>query len=106
MDRLGLLIGEPVEGWEQLLPPSGIMQVLSHFKDTANLNTLAMDLERALDDYMTHFTLKFRYIPFAPENILTFLWRKEMDAMNVRIALVGVANGADRSLLKGLFRLV
>lgn len=104
MDRLGLLLGEPIEGWDQLLQPSGITKVLSHFKDIGDINTLILDLEQAFDDYMTLFTRKFRYIPFAPENILTFLWRKEMDAMNVRIALVGVANGADRLQLRGLFR--
>ena len=104
MDRLVLLLGEPVEGWDQLLQPSGIAQVLSHFKDTADLDILTMELEKALDDYMTRFIRKFRYIPFAPENVLTFLWRKEMDAMNVRIALVGLANGAERALLKGMFR--
>ncbi len=103
-DRLGLLLGEPIEGWDQSLPPAGVSSVLSQFRETTDLGLLAVDIERALDDYVTDYSKRFRYSPFAPENAIAYLWSKEIDAKNVRIAMVGVANGADRATVGRLIR--
>ncbi|MDO9508092.1 MAG: V-type ATPase subunit [Thermovirgaceae bacterium] len=104
LDRIVSLINEPFEGWERLLAFADVSKALSGGQEHADLDSLLVDLERSIDDYLTGVLEKFRYSSFAPENVLYFLWKKEIEARNVRIILVGIGNGADKAVLRRLLR--
>jgi V/A-type H+-transporting ATPase subunit C len=104
VSRIVSLINEPIEGWERILAFADVSKAVAGAQDHSDIDSLLVDLERAIDDFLTGVLEKFRYSPFAPENVLSFLWSKEMEAKNVRIALVGIGNGADRMVLRRLLR--
>ncbi|MDT8285270.1 MAG: V-type ATPase subunit, partial [Thermovirgaceae bacterium] len=103
-DRIISLISEPFEGWERLLAFADVAKALSGAQEHGDLDSLLAELERSLDDFLTGILEKFRYSSFAPENVLFFLWEKEIEAKNVRILLVGIGNGAEKSVLRRLLR--
>jgi V/A-type H+-transporting ATPase subunit C len=72
--------------------------------ESGNTDDFVVDLEKALDDYITGVLKPYRYSTFAPENILTYLWAKESESKNVRVILVGLSSGADRKSLRRLLR--
>lgn len=104
VERLVSLISEPLEGWERILSFAEVSRALSGAQEHSDLDSLLVDLERSIDDFISGVLSKFRYSPFAPENVLSFLWAKEIESKNVRILLVGIGNGADRSVLRRLLR--
>jgi len=63
-------------------------------------------LEKALDDYISGMLAPFSYTPFAPENVLRFLWSKEIETKNVRIVLVSKTSGLDRDMVRKVLRRV
>jgi V/A-type H+-transporting ATPase subunit C len=70
----------------------------------SDFDTLIVEVEKALDEYVLRVVEDARFSSTAPENVLFYLWSKEMEAKNVRIILVGKASGADRDVLRGLLR--
>lgn len=103
-EKLLSLLAEPVEGWGRLLSFAGVSSVFEEMPETANAEDLVVDLEKAVDDYITDVLGPYRYSAFAPENILTYLWSKEIESRNVRIVLVGISNGVNRESLRRLLR--
>ncbi|MDI9393807.1 MAG: V-type ATPase subunit, partial [Synergistota bacterium] len=63
-----------------------------------------VDLEKSIDDFLSWVLAKYKYSPFAPENVLHYLWMKETEAKNVRVLLIGIGNGAERTVLRRLLR--
>lgn len=103
-DRLISLYGEPLESWGRALAFADIGSVLLQMGDISDIESLLVDLEKVLDDYVTHILQKARYDAFSPVNVLLYLWSKEMESRNVRIVLVGKANGADKEVVRRLLR--
>ena len=56
------------------------------------------------DTPATAFLSSFRYRSDAPENVLAFLWAKEMEVKNLRIVLVSKASRSDRDKVRRLLR--
>lgn len=105
IDQLLSIYSEPFEFWIRALTFTDLGPTLGMLSSKdSDLEAILVDMERALDDYITSVIHRYRYDPFAPENILRYLWMKEMETKNVRIVLVGKSNGADRNLLRGLLR--
>lgn len=104
VEKILPLINEPFEGWERFLSFSDVSRTLSGAQEHTGLDSLIVDLERSIDDHLSGVLAKFKYSAFAPENVLHFLWMKEIEAKNLRILLVGIGNGADRSVLRRLLR--
>jgi V/A-type H+-transporting ATPase subunit C len=103
-ERILSLMAEPVEGWSRILGFADVSTVFRKIPEAGNTDEVVIDLEKALDDYITSVLGPYRYSTFAPENILTYLWSKETESKNVRIILVGVLNGVDRESLRRLLR--
>ncbi len=103
-ERLLSLLSEPVESWPKAIAFADVARAFSEIQDVSDLSALLVEMERIIDDYVAYMLEKAKYKAFAPENILAFLWKKELEAKNIRIALVSVANNTDRTLAKGLFR--
>lgn len=104
IDRLLSLYGEPLESWGRALGFADVGSVLLQMGDISEFEGLLVDLEKVLDDYVTHILQKARFDAFSPVNVLLYLWSKEMESRNVRIALVGRANGVDRGVVRRLLR--
>jgi V/A-type H+/Na+-transporting ATPase subunit C len=104
VEKIVSMIGEPLEGWERILSFADVSRALSGAQEHSDIDSLLVDLERSIDDFLSFVLEKFRYSPFAPENVLNYLWKKEIEAKNVRILLVGIGNGAERSVLRRLLR--
>lgn len=103
-DRILSLIAEPVEGWGRILNFADVSKAFGEMPESGNTDDFVVDLEKALDDYITGVLKPYRYSTFAPENILTYLWAKESESKNVRVILVGLSSGADRKSLRRLLR--
>lgn len=103
-ERLLSLLSEPVESWPRAIAFADVGRAFSDVQDVTDLNSLLVEMEKIIDDYVASILEKAKYNAFAPENILAFLWKKELEAKNIRIALVSVGNNTDRTLAKGLFR--
>jgi len=104
VEKVNSLLNEPFEGWERFLSFADVSRTLSSVQEHTGLDSLIVDLERSIDDFLSGILAKFKYSAFAPENVLCFLWLKEIEAKNLRILLVGIGNGADRSVLRRLLR--
>lgn len=103
-EKLLSLYAEPVEGWGRILSFSDVSKTFSHVQDANDLNSLVVEMEKVLDEYTAAIVESSKYQAFAPENVISFLWKKELEAKNIRIALVSVSNDTDRTLARGLFR--
>ncbi|WP_286934957.1 MULTISPECIES: V-type ATPase subunit [Aminobacterium] len=104
VEQLLSMLSEPIESWVRVLSYADIGRVLYHVQDGADMNALLVEMEKILDDYVTSILQTAKYSAFAPENVLNYLWHKEMEAKNVRVALVSVANAMDKDLARGLMR--
>ncbi|WP_024822371.1 V-type ATPase subunit [Aminobacterium mobile] len=104
VEQLLSMLSEPIESWVRVLSYADIGRVLYHVQDGADMNALLVEMEKILDDYVTSILQTAKYSAFAPENVLNYLWHKEMEAKNVRVALVSVANAMDKDLARRLMR--
>ncbi len=103
-EKLLSLLPEPVESWGRSLSFSEVGDAFSHVEDSSDLSTLVVRMERLLDEYIFSVLEESKFGAFEPGYVLSFLWKKEMEAKNLRIAMVSVANDTDRSMAKGLLR--
>jgi len=62
------------------------------------------EVERRSDKLISDYLNKYQYDPFAPEQIVRYLWLKETEVRNLRIILVGKASGVEKDMIKGLLR--
>lgn len=103
-EKLLALLNEPVESWPRVLSFSDVSGVFANVPDLSDLGALIVEMERALDEYVSAILARAKYEAFTPENVIAYLWAKEMEAKNLRIALVAVANNTDRTIARGLLR--
>ncbi|MBN1333117.1 MAG: V-type ATPase subunit [Synergistales bacterium] len=103
-EKLVGLIGEPVESWSRDLSFADIGLTLHHLQEVSDLGSLIVQIEKVLDEYISRILYKSRYGAFSPENVLHFLWLKEMETKNLRIILVAIANHTDKEVVRGLLR--
>jgi V/A-type H+-transporting ATPase subunit C len=104
MERLLSLLAEPTEAWGRVLAASSLGGVYASTQEGADIASLVTELEKLLDEFSYHVIKNSKYEAFAPGNVLLYLWQKELEAKNLRIALVAVANGTDREIARRLLR--
>ncbi|MDI9369558.1 MAG: V-type ATPase subunit [Synergistaceae bacterium] len=103
-DKLLPILNEPVESWPRILSYSDVSGVFANVQDMSDIGAMLVDMEKVLDEYVSAVLGRAKYEAFAPENVISFLWQKELEAKNLRIALVSVANDTDRSVARRLLR--
>ncbi len=103
-DVLISLLPEPFDSWGRMLSFSNIGSALSAVQDDGNFDNLIVSLEKALDDYCQAVLAGARYSSNAPENILAYLWGKEMEVKNIRTILVSKGMAADREEVRRSLR--
>lgn len=103
-EHLLSLLPEPLEGWAKLIGFADAGLLLGEMKELGDMNHVLVEMERLLDNYITGVLAKAKYGAFSEDNVMQYLWSKEMEAKNVRILLVSVANNTNRELARGLLR--
>jgi V/A-type H+-transporting ATPase subunit C len=101
-DNVAKLLGEAPESWGKTLSYSDIGATLDALQDRTDVQTALSELSKALDEYLIRVLEKAKYTMDAPENVILYLLRKDMEARNLRIALVCVANGLNREFVRRL----
>lgn len=104
IEKLTSLYGEPAESWSKIIAFSDVSSILAGVQDGGDLGSSVVGLEKILDEYVAKVLESSKYDAFSPGNIMSFLWKKELETKNIRIALVSVSNDTDRALAKELFR--
>lgn len=104
VERLLAMLSEPVESWGRILSFSDVGQVFNSVQDVNDIAALLIEFDRVLDDYVTGKLEASKYGSFEPQNVIRYLWLKEMEAKNLRVILVSIANGADRDMVRRLLR--
>jgi V/A-type H+-transporting ATPase subunit C len=103
------LAGEQFSGWGRVLGYSDVgLAIAAVAEDDEDFDALIVALERTLDDYCSSVLQEARYSSDAPENVLAFLWGKEMEVKNIRTILVskGTKSSPDevrRMMRRGYF---
>ena len=103
-ERFVQLISEPVEGWGRLLAASSLSGAYSSVQELTDIESMIVDMERVLEEYSLRILESAKYDAFSPANVILYLCTKEVEAKNLRIALVAVANGTDRESARRLLR--
>jgi V/A-type H+-transporting ATPase subunit C len=98
------LLPEQFDGWGRVLGYSDVGSAVSSVQDDGDFDTLIVALEKALDDYCSSIIEQARYSSDAPENVLAFLWGKEMEVKNIRTILVSKGTNSDREEVRRLMR--
>lgn len=73
---------------------------MGHLHDTGNFEAFIVSLERLLDEYALQLLSPYKYTTDAPENILLYLWNKEMEIKNIRTVIVSKSMKADKETLR------
>ncbi|MDR1514759.1 MAG: V-type ATPase subunit [Synergistaceae bacterium] len=99
VDTLVQLFSEPFESWGRALFHFEVGGAVSKALDERGFDRQIAALEKALDDYCRDAVSLARYSQDALENVLAYLWGKEMEVKNIRIALVskGASTGRDET---------
>ena len=98
------LLPEPFDSWGRLLSYSDVGLAIAPIPDDGNFDTLIVSLEKALDDYCQSILERARFNATAPENVLAYLWGKEMEVKNLRTILVSKSTDSDKDEVRGLMR--
>ncbi|MDR3331571.1 MAG: V-type ATPase subunit [Synergistaceae bacterium] len=98
------LLPEPYDSWSRMLSYSGIGAVLSGVQDDGNFDNLIVALEKALDDFCQSELENARYNSNSSENVLAYLWGKEMEVKNIRTILVSKGTDSNRDEVRRLMR--
>ncbi len=104
VNRLEPLVAEPVENWARLLAFADIGRLLLPFAESENFNALLVRYEKDLDNFISARIGSCRFGAFEPGNVVRYLWAREIEAKNLRIILVSVANGVEKDVIRGLLR--
>ena len=102
--NLAQLLPEPFDSWGRMLAYSDVGQAIASVQDDGDFDTLIVSLEKSLDDYCQAILEKARYSATAPENVLAYLWGKEMEVKNLRTILVSKSTDSDKEEVRGLMR--
>ncbi|MDR3255429.1 MAG: V-type ATPase subunit [Synergistaceae bacterium] len=103
-EALIALLPEPFDGWARAISHADIGAAIAGVQDEGDFDTLIVSLEKALDDYCRDVISNARYSQNAPENILAYLWGKEMEIKNIRTVLVSKGGGGDREATRRMLR--
>jgi V/A-type H+-transporting ATPase subunit C len=103
-ERFIQIISEPVEGWGRFLSSSNLSSAFSSSQESTDIENAIIDMERVLDEFSVKVLMSAKYDAFSPSNVLLYIFTKENEAKNLRIALVSVANGTDKDLARRLMR--
>lgn len=103
-ERFIQILGESIEGWGRFLAATDLGRVFSSIQETSDVESLIIDMECALDEFSVKVLDSAKYKAFSPANVLLYLSKKELEAKNLRIALVSVSNGTDKDLARRLLR--
>ena len=98
------LLPEPFESWGRMLSFSDIGKVIASVQDDGNFDNLIVAVEKTLDDFCQSALADARYKADSPENVLAFLWGKEMEIKNIRTILVSKGMAADRDEVRRSLR--
>ncbi len=104
LEKLQGLFGESPDSWGRFLSYAEVGKVFRGLEETSDLDAMLISLETELDNYLLKALQVYSYDPFAPENVLRFLWKKEIEAKNLRIVFVSKANGMPMKKTKGMLR--
>lgn len=103
-ELLAALVSEPLDGWARVLNFSEYGKLLSRAEFSKDFSELIPSLEKTLDDHYLDKLSIYLYRQNAPENIVFYLWAKEMEIKNVRMILVSKSGNSDNASLRGLLR--
>lgn len=98
------LITEPFESWKRFLEFTEFGKVVNQIDSGGAFSDIILSLEKALDVHYIEQLSKSKYSYNAPENILAYLWDKEMEIKNVRMILVAKTSGGNKEQLRRLLR--
>ena len=101
---LAQLIPEPFEGWGRVLSFSDVGAAIASVQDDGDFDNLIVNVERVLDDFCQSVVSKARYSAASPENVLAYIWGKEMEVKNIRTILVSKSMGSDKEEVRRLLR--
>jgi len=101
---LAPLVTEQFDGWGRALSYSDVGLAISVISDEGDFDKLIVALERTLDDYCASVLSSAKYSPNAPENVLAYLWAKEMEVRNIRTILVSKGMNSDREEVRRMMR--
>jgi V/A-type H+-transporting ATPase subunit C len=104
VDALVQLLPEPFESWGRALSHFDVGVAISKVQDEGGFDSQIVSLEKALDDYCRDVVSLARYSPDAPENVLAYLWGKEMEIKNIRTVLVSKGSPAGRDETRRMLR--
>ncbi|MDR0648625.1 MAG: V-type ATPase subunit [Synergistaceae bacterium] len=104
VDALAQLLPEPFESWGRALSHFDVGAAISRVQEEGGFDRQIVSLEKALDDYCRDVVSLARYSPNAPENVLAFLWGKEMEVKNIRTVLVSKGSPAGRDETRRMLR--
>jgi V/A-type H+-transporting ATPase subunit C len=103
-ETLAQLLPEPFDSWGRAISYTDIGVAVAKVQDDGDFDTLIVSLEKALDDYCRDVLALARYSQDAPENVLAYLWGKEMEVKNIRTVLVSKGSPAGRDATRRMLR--
>ena len=95
---------ESEESWNRTLAYTQWASVVSQIHEMHDFETMIITLEKALDEHCMNVLLPYRHMLAAPENVLAFLWKKELEIKNIRTIMVAKSISADKEQLRRLIR--
>jgi V/A-type H+-transporting ATPase subunit C len=101
---LASLLPETFDTWGRMIGYSDVGAAISRVQDEEEFDSLMVSLEKELDDYCGDVLANARYSSDAPENVLAYLWGKEMEIKNIRTVLVSKGAGVDREGTRRMLR--
>lgn len=104
LSTLALMVAEPFETWARMIDYSDLADVFASVDAGASFADIAMDLEKALDDYYLNAVIGSRYSAGAPGNVVAYLWAKELEVKNIRMIIVSKSTGKDAGQVRRLLR--
>jgi V/A-type H+-transporting ATPase subunit C len=101
---LAPLMSEQFDGWGRALSYSDVGLAISAIPGDGDFDNLIVALEKTLDDYCSSALANARYSADAPENVMAYLWGKEMEVKNIRTILVSKGAKSDRDEVRRMMR--
>ncbi|MDR1471249.1 MAG: V-type ATPase subunit [Synergistaceae bacterium] len=103
-DVLTAAISEPFDNWGRVMAYSDVGAAISSVQADDDFDSLIVSLEKVLDDHCASVLGLARYSSDAPENVLAYLWGKEMEVKNIRTILVSKGTDSNRDEVRRLMR--
>lgn len=101
---LAAVMPESFDNWARMTAYSDVGAAIASVQADGDFDDLIVSLERALDDYCSDILSNARYSSDAPENVLAYLWGKEMEVKNIRTILVSKGTDSNRDEVRRLMR--